>query len=171
MVVSLDVGKILKLKIMSSDFKEVGKVKSLEVQNWSIVGIRAELSKELTTRFFGKSTFRLIGEETLFLIKLVKNIGDVIILNVTGPDLMAYSKLGQMFINGCSVLKKEVMSVKDIDKFTKKIDEQIKEFLKEVEAIPGVSEMTQNSITRDVNVLREHLINTAYEQLGVEPKK
>ncbi|MEM2108991.1 MAG: hypothetical protein QW327_00650 [Candidatus Odinarchaeota archaeon] len=167
----MDVGKILKLKIISSDFKDVGKVKSLEVQNWNVVGIRAELSKELTTRFFGKSTFRLIGEETLFLIKLVKNIGDVIALNVTGPDLMVYSKLGQIFVNGCDVLKKEVMSVKDIDKFTKKIDEQIKEFLKEVETIAGVSDQTRISITSDVNILRENLINSAYEQLGVEQKK
>ncbi|WEU40973.1 MAG: hypothetical protein OdinLCB4_003445 [Candidatus Odinarchaeum yellowstonii] len=167
----MDVEKILRLKIMSADFKEVGKVKSLEVQNWSIVGIRAELSKELTTRFFGKSAFRLTGEETFLLVKLVKNIGDVIILNITGPDLMVYSKLGQIFVNGRDVVKKEVISVKDIDKFSKKIDEQIAVFLKEVEELPSVSEQTRASISGDSSIIRELLINSAYEKLGLTAKK
>ncbi len=167
----MDVERILKAKIMSADFKEVGKVKSLEVQNWSIVGIRAVLSKELTTRFFGKSAFRLTGEETFLLVKLVKNLGDVIVLNVTGPDLMVYSKLGQIFVNGCENLKKEVISVKDIDKFSKKIDEQITMVLKETEEVQGVSEQARRNISEYGNILRELLINSAYERLGLSLKK
>ncbi len=167
----MDVEKILKAKIMSSDFKEVGKVTSLEVQNWSIVGIRAELSKELTNRFFGKSAFRLTGKETFLLVKLVKNLGDVIVLNVTGQDLMVYSKLGQIFVNGCENLKKEVMVVKDIDKFSKKIDEQLSIFLNEVEKLQGLSDQTRSNISRDGRSLRELLINNAYEKLGVGLKQ
>lgn len=168
---SLDVNKILKLKVMSSDFKEIGKVKSLEVQNWRIIGLRVELSKEITRQFFGKSTFRLMGEETLLLSKLVKNIGDVVILTVTGPNLMVYSKLGQIFTDGCEQIKREINSINDINKFANRVEEQVNSFLKEVNSILGASEEVKSSIAGDLGLVKEHLIASAYEKLGVERGK
>jgi sporulation protein YlmC with PRC-barrel domain len=167
----VDAAKLLKLKIMDADFKEVGKVKSLEIQNWKIIGISAELNRDTTDLFFGKSTFRLSGENILLPPKIVKDVGDVLILNVSGPNLMAYSKLGKKMIHKIEEIKKDVNSMDDVTKFSKRIEKEMESLIKEIQSLAGVSPGVKNNIKSDLDGLKNQLVSSAYEKLGIGIKE
>ncbi|MHA1409478.1 MAG: hypothetical protein ACTSQY_04015 [Candidatus Odinarchaeia archaeon] len=164
----MDTSKMLNLKVMSDDLKEIGKVKALEIQNWQVVGLYIELTKEITNLFFGKSAFpRFFGTQILLPVDIVKNVGDVLILDKSGPNLMAFAKLGRMFILNREYIRKSVNSANDIPKLREKINKEIQDSMKEIENIAGISEIVKTSITQYAEQIKEYLIEISREKLGL----
>ncbi|MHA1835427.1 MAG: hypothetical protein ACTSYQ_00615 [Candidatus Odinarchaeia archaeon] len=164
----MDVSKLFKIKIVDADFKEIGKVKSFEVHDWKIVGLIVELSKEVTDLFFGKSKFRFSGQVIFLPTRLIENVGDIIKLNISGPILMLYSKLGLFFMNKKDQIKKEVKSIKDINKFSEKITRDLNSLLNEADKRIGVQEESKINLKMDGELIKNQLINEAYEKLGID---